>query len=319
MKELHPEVTWKVPALFSNDYAALTLARYFSDKLERSLFQLAYGAPACAWAGGRPCRVQRTLSEEELRSYFSAYNELGIRCALTFTHPRAGERLTDPYCNLLLSLLGEYEGQAIVADGALAHHIRAIQPNVPIICSNNVVVCAQLNGFDGVMCEADYYRSLLETYDEVVIRTEAVLEGGILDELESIADRCEVLVNQPCIRGCELAAEHINQMVLAIDGNTSMPSSCIWRECHTPEEAERRGIILVPEERRLVLVEHGFTKWKLGGRLAGARMFSAKLLDAVIGGRQTREVLTGPKGTALSSKLLALPSKKHGDALTRLP
>ena len=201
-------ITWKVPALFDNDWVALHLSHELAPLLGRPLFDIAYGSPLCAWAGGRPPRMIAPLSEDEMRRRFEAYRKVGARCAFTFSRIDAGKYVDDSYCNMLLSLLDEYGGQAIVADDGLARHIRDTHPAVSLVCSNVKVVLDHHVGFHG-QDEESYYRSLLGLYDEVVVRTEALLEGGVTDRLQDLADRVELIVNERCAVDCPYAAEHI--------------------------------------------------------------------------------------------------------------
>ena len=53
-------ISWKVPTLFDNDWVGLCLAQVLNPLLPKPLFSIAYGCPACAWAGGRPSRMQHT-------------------------------------------------------------------------------------------------------------------------------------------------------------------------------------------------------------------------------------------------------------------
>ena len=269
-------VEWKVPTLFDNDWVALSLAHALNPLLSKPLFSTAYGCPACAWAGGRPLRQQRRLDERELRRYFEAYRAVGSCCALTFSRPDAGNFLDDAYSNLLLSLVDEYGGQAIVVDDRLAQYIRATHPSVTTVASNNVCVLGFAKGFGG-LDEEQYYRNLLERYDEVVVRCEALLPGGIAERLVDIADRIELIVNQRCVINCPDAPAHIAAMTRVIktmaDGGT--PSK---HPCTQDSNKKNFGTIYVSRERRAVLADMGFVKFKLQGRNSPATMLLKNLV-----------------------------------------
>ena len=59
---------WKVPALFCNDWACLKIGNVLREREGRDVFHTAYGAPACAWAGGRPPLVKEKLLIDDVES-----------------------------------------------------------------------------------------------------------------------------------------------------------------------------------------------------------------------------------------------------------
>jgi len=278
-------ITWKVPALFDNDWVALHLSYELSPLLGRPFFDIAYGSPMCAWAGGRPPRMTALLSEDELRRRFEAYRKVGARCAFTFSRVDAGKYVDDPYCNMLLSLIDEYEGQAIVVDDALARHIRNTHPAVRLVCSNVKVVLDHHVGFHG-QDEESYYRSLLGLYDEVVVRTEALLEGGLTDQLQDLTDRVELIVNEWCARDCPFAAEHIAAMTRATERAADLAPDepqpgCIYNQLHD-KPRELVDNIYVSSERRAYLADRGFTRFKIQGRGASPAEFAGILFNEML-------------------------------------
>ena len=275
-------ISWKVPALFDNDWTALTLAHELSPALGKPLFQTAYGCPACAWAGGRLCRVSETLDEATLRRYFEAYGKVGSRCAFTFSRADAGRFVDDPYCNMLLALIDEYEGQAIVVDDVLARHIRATHPGVSIVASNNKAVLARWKGFDGVD-ELEFYHGLLETYDEVVVRVETMLDDTQTERLADIADRTQVIVNQLCAKECQYAPQHIANVAARIKEGSLVRFDGI--KCiHFLEHGmrEREDTIYVPRARRKILADRGFRLFKLSGRNASCKGLATNIISEIL-------------------------------------
>ena len=278
-------ISWKVPSLFDNDWVALHLACELSPALGKPLFDIAYGSPMCAWTGGRPPRVMTVLSEDEVRCRLEAYRAVGARCAFTFSQINAGQYADDPYCNMLLSLIEEYEGQAIVACDTLARHIRSTHPAIKLVCSNVRVVLDHHAGFYG-MNEETYYRSMLDLYDEVVVRTEALLEGGIAEELQDVADRIELIVNERCAVNCPYAAEHIAAMARVIAGEEdrapveSQPG-CFYDQRHN-KPTELVDNIYVPAGRRTYLADMGFTRFKLHGRGASPAWLANTLVSEIL-------------------------------------
>ena len=270
-------ISWKVPVLLNNDWIALRLAKALNPQLPKPLFESVYGCPPCAWAGGRPSKVRRTLEESELRRYFEAYAEVGASCALTLSRPDAGEELHDPYCNMLLQLLDEYHGQAIVVDERLARHIRSTHPDIKLVASNNRVFLDYNSGFLG-LSEERYYRQLLELYDVVVVRSEALLAGGIAEDLVDIASRVELIVNQRCIPNCPVASWHIQAGAEVVKDRLA-GGDAVWPHCKYPDRTET---IVVPAERRGELVQMGFCDFKLQGRNRKPHHVVAYLVDSIL-------------------------------------
>ena len=258
-------VSWKVPTLFGNDWVALSLAHTLDPLLPKPLFASAYGCPACAWAGGRNPRVRERLPEGELRRYFAAYRKVGANCALTFSRPDAGDYLDDAYCELLLSLVDEYGGQAIVVDDRLARHIRETHPAVTLVASYNRCILDHEKGFGG-LDEETYYRRLLERYDEVVVRCESALDGGVLPRMTDVADRIQVIVNQKCIPNCPDGARHIRATALSIEREAA-DGTRVLATCSKPQRS-LMGTVQIDAERRRALADMGFVTFKLQGRIA---------------------------------------------------
>lgn len=275
-------VSWKVPTLFDNDWTALTLAHELAPVLAKPLFSTAYGSPACAWAGGRICRVTESPSEESLRQHFEAYLKVGARCALTFSRPDAGQFLDDPYCNMVLDLLDEYGGQTIVVDDTLARHIRTTHPGIKLVASNNRVVLDRWKGFEG-KDEADYYRDLLDFYDEVVVRVEAAHYDSLTQQVAEFADRVELIVNQLCAKECAYAPEHIANIARKMKGEERPEDtgvSCIHYLRHGGRDL--RDTIYVPRDKRRELVDMGYRTFKISGRHTSPMALATTLIYEIL-------------------------------------
>jgi hypothetical protein len=117
--------------------------------------------------------VEKALLEEDFDYGFDDLYE----------SPEATPALHEARLGVQNAMLGFRHGTTTAKDLAqaaqrfadeLARHIRTSQPDVRIVCSNNRCVLDRWEGFRG-MDEAAYYHSLLDLYDEVVVRTEALL------------------------------------------------------------------------------------------------------------------------------------------------
>lgn len=265
-------VSWKVPAFCTNDWAALSLADLCASMGVGLPFQVAYGAPACRWAGGRPAAVRQPLTRAQLNAYFDAYDRRGIRVALTLSRLEVSEsELNDAYANLLLDMAAAHGAEAIVVDDRLARHIRARHPQIRLIASFNKPLC-WLDPHAAPQEETAYYQRLLELYDEVVVRCEYALDNGRIGLLSpEDRERVEVVVNQICVPNCDRGLQHMRALQ---DWDGSGPcQGCL----HLPRahEAGRRlaGNVLVSNRRIDELAAMGVTKMKLGGRNVPVQWF----------------------------------------------
>jgi hypothetical protein len=263
-----PAVSWKMPAMFCNDWAALRVAQICAHITDEVVFDRVYGAPRCVWSGGRPSAVNLELDEAGVRRYFEAYKRVGSLCALTISRIEVDKGLlADPYCNMLLDLLDEYSGEAILYNDDLARYIRKTHPTVRRIASLNKAMSDYKDNFVGHKSEEAYYRDCLELYDEVVIRCEFASDNELLDGVADIADSCEIIVNQFCVPNCTQVFRHVKAIEDWNHGNQEgAPQGCFhigsladmdYRLCHN---------LFMSEARINYLAVHGFTKLKLAGR-----------------------------------------------------
>lgn len=265
-------VSWKVPAFCTNDWAALTVAGMCEAAGAGRPFEVAYGAPECAWAGGRPAAVRRRLSEDEMERYFQAYGRFGVRVALTLSRLEVGEgALDDPYCELLLDVAARNGAEAIVADDALAGHIRSRHPEMRLIASFNKPLC-ELDPHASPEEETAYYRRLLGLYDEVVVRCEYALDDGRIGLLgEGERPRAEVIVNQICVPNCPVGRRHMRALE-DWDGRGPCQGCFHVPAAHAPERRLAQNLY-VSSRRIDQLAAMGVSKMKIGGRNAPVPRF----------------------------------------------
>jgi hypothetical protein len=266
-RSYHDRTQWKVPAFCCNDWAALRLLQICSELSDILPFDIVYGAPRCSWAGGRPSAINQALNETELAKYLCTYKALGVTCAFTLSRLRvAQEDYSDPYCNLILDLIEEYAGQAIVFDDGLAAYIRKTHPRIKTIASLNKAMCDYRQGFDD---EVDYYLRLLEIYDEVVIRCEFASENENLERLADVSDRAEIIVNQFCAPDCKNVYRHLKAIENWNDnGQMGQCQQCFSLGALSDMNTRLQANLFMPATRIKELADRGFTRMKLAGRNA---------------------------------------------------
>lgn len=258
--------SWKVPVFCNNDWVAIELLDLVKQVDGSRAFDIAYGAPLCSWAGGRPSAIRQRLSESELHRYFAAYADLGVTVALTMSRMDVRqEQLGDPYCNLVMKVANQYHAQAIVVSDALADHIRDRFPDITLIASLDKVMCDLRTDYSA---ELDYYRRLLQRYDEVVVRCEAALSNDLILPLQDIADRVEIIVNQACMPDCQYCHLHIASMEALNDPSKPprKPFNCFYHDDAHDFETRIERSLMISESRISWLADHGFAKMKIAGR-----------------------------------------------------
>lgn len=306
----HPaRVSWKVPSFLTNDWCALRIAQYCREMGAERPFDLAYGAPQCAWAGGRPSAYTARITERELERYFDAYGRFGIEVALTLSRLDVDEgMLADPLCNMVLDVAQRHNGWAIVANDRLARHIRETHPGVRIIASWDRTVCTLAPcGFSD---ETDFYIRTLETFDEVVVRSEYALDDALIGSLpEELRGRAEVLVNQMCVRDCTLCGRHIRAIEDWAHGSRQgMCQPCFHRDVVGHLASRLEDNVLVSNARMERLLGMGVTKMKIGGRNAPPQKFVELFSRYVF----EPSGVIGPMADAVLSEMMSLGRSCRG-------
>jgi len=262
------KIKWKVPALCCNDWAAIRLLKICSKLSGISAFDIAYGAPNCAWSGGHHTVVNQTLSEAQLIDYVRTYKNSGAICAFTLSRLNVPkENLADQYCNLILDIIEEYGGEVIVYDDILAAYVRKAHPKIKTIASISKAKCCYKTGFEGFKDETAYYYSLLDKYDIVNVRADYALDNEQLDKLSDVSDHIEILVNDICKPGCTSVYAHLRAIEEWSDtGRHDFSQGCYYADTLSILENRLEQNQFISEPRISELVYLGFTRFKLAGR-----------------------------------------------------
>lgn len=166
--------------------------------------------------------------------------------------------------HLILDLIAEYSGQAIVFDDGLAAYIRKTHPKIKTIASLNKAMCDYKQGLGN---EVDYYLRLLELYDEVVVRCEFASKDENLNSVADVSDRIEIIVNQFCMPNCKNVYRHLE----AIEDWNSKGQIGRCQECFSlyalsDMKYRLKANLFMSETRIEELADRGFSRMKLAGR-----------------------------------------------------
>jgi hypothetical protein len=214
-----------------------------------------------------------------LGAYFGAYSDCGVRVALTLSRLSVDkEDYGDAYCDRILGAAEEHGAQVILCDDGLADHIRAKRPGLRLVCSLNRAMCDFKDRFGG-LGEAEYYRRLLDRYDEVVIRCEFAQSDANLESLADVSGRCEIIVNQFCIPDCLNVYRHVSCMEDWSGGTEAHPCFSLSRAANLRRRLSDN--LHFSNARINEFAVQGFTRMKLAGRNATMPGFLDMVADYV--------------------------------------
>lgn len=314
-RERPTKPSWKVPSFCNNDWVVLRIAQLCQEVGVDRPFDVAYGAPLCLWAGGRPSAIRTSLSKKEAVNYFEAYARQGITVALTFSklHVEPNDH-GDPYCNMLLDIAESYDGEVIVVDDGLASYIRKTHPGIKLIGSLDKAICDLSPAYDN---ETAYYIDCLQLYDEIVVRCEYALDPTLIGQLSTeYRNRVEVIVNQVCIPDCPDCYRHIHAIEDYNDGKVfGLCQMCFHADVVDDINKRLKNNVLISNRRINELILSGVSKLKIGGRNATIpkliEYFSTYIFEP--------SGVIGPMKVSLSREYTKLIQTRHNFSQYSLP
>lgn len=227
----------------------------FNDWME---IESIYGNPStCIWGGGR----QGIFYCDE---YFikDIAEEFQVKIGLTFSNLiLKEEHISDTYCNFLLKLFDKQDNYIIVSSPILENYIKQNYPNYKLISSTTKCLSKfqeleeELNNpnFDLVCLDYNF--------------------NNIFPSLEKIKDkdRCEILVNPVCKRGCPYAKWHYTAVSKTYfhDFDTGDdPGDCMTcsHQGIPLFKALKQSTFITPEDIRDKYMPLGFKHFKIEGR-----------------------------------------------------
>jgi hypothetical protein len=200
-----PETKWDVSGAFIYDGMLQSFSDFFMNGYALRLIDSVHGAPRCSWNGGRQHWGFET-SLEQVTATLQAYEARQIAVELTFTNFNIGPpHLKSGLENRILELLCLHNPSGrngvIMSQDALADHVGRQYPSLKRIAS--VTKVSQENGRGN----PDYYLDLAQRYDRVMIHPDDNFNLDLL-RLLTPGDKYEILVNEPCMRNCQVRNRH---------------------------------------------------------------------------------------------------------------
>lgn len=210
------------------------------------------------WEGGRVFfeDVPRVFYED-IVAVRDFYNEKGYPIRLTCTNPVITEEgLTDPFANLILSLLHNGQNQVLVSSDLLEEYIRETYPNYGIVSSTTKCLTSK----DDAKLELNNPNYIQHCLDYNLNHNKELLTNLSQEE----KDKVEFLCNAICPPGCPRRKEHYRR-----NGISMMNAGSSYHiDCHINSDTiylQNKANQLSPEE----IAEYekmGFSHFKLEGR-----------------------------------------------------
>lgn len=246
---------------------------FFREGVEIASF---YGVfPPSIWNGGRP--QPGACDRAFVKQVIKAFNDRGIPLRFTFTNPALEKKhLSDPFCNMVLTLADNGLNEAIVFSPLLEDYIRRNFPNYKLTSST----CKRITDPEKLKEELE------RDYSIVVVDYDLNNKFDILEKLPRKQD-CELLVNACCEPGCVLRSEHYHTIGLQqiaynehLKKYPNLPFNADKLDPHNFESCpyRQRGIFEIrnlsthisPEDIWEKYVPMGFEQFKIEGRTASA-------------------------------------------------
>ncbi len=198
------DLKFSLPLLYGLPLSAQRLLDVLSFTKEQFNIDLPldniYGSPSTIWNGARPIQDDLLVDFGYLKSVKEVCNIF-----FTFSNHKAGDFLDDEQGNLALKYLSEItDGNdgVIVSSIELADYIRETYPKLKLKLSLLKVTMDM-----PAERTAEYYNSMLEKYDIVVLHCDDNMNFELLKQIKDI-DRIEALIDERCPIGCKVRDVH---------------------------------------------------------------------------------------------------------------
>jgi len=275
---LWPQVRWNVSGLCIHERVLLNAFVLMVYRYDCPLpIESIHGAPSVAWNSGRLTRIPPRLGP--FAKITRLLNQEHIGAYLTFSNHRIErEHLDDPTCNQLLQIIDNGAGLngVILASDLLYDYVRDRHSDLKLTAS--IVKVAMEDGRGN----ADYYHSLAERFDSVMLHPDDGFDLDLLDQLDR--DKTEILVNENCASSCPVRKEHYELMATQqLSGRAEDAQATREHEttrCPMPSmhlDGHRRSCNFSTDELKAVY-DMGYRRFKLQGRADTPQSFAYDIL-----------------------------------------
>lgn len=255
------EVYWHLPGLCNfrviNQILLNLMKDYPSKFREGYKIGSVYGTfPGAIWNGGRA--VFGTAYKGDIDRVIKIYNSRGVPVRFTWTNTLLEDKHNlDTYCNLVMKLADHKKNQVLVNAPSLEEYIRKEYPDFAVISSTT----KRLTDPAAIKAEVekDYYLVVLD-YD--LNHNEEVLK-----ELEPVADKIEILVNEICAPNCPKRAEHYRAESLSqLEFDQATDFKCPHQNAKRGFNESMKRPAFISNEEIGSYIDRGYVNFKIVGR-----------------------------------------------------
>lgn len=255
------EVYWHLPGLCNfrviNQILLNLMKDYPSKFREGYKIGSVYGTfPGAIWNGGRA--VFGTAYKGDIDRIIKIYNSRGVPVRFTWTNTLLEEKHNlDTYCNLVMKLADNGKNQVLVNAPALEEYIRKEYPGYAVISSTT----KRLVDVSAIKEE------LAKNYHLVVLDYDLNKNEDVLKELEPVADKIEILVNEICSPNCPKRAEHYRAESLSqLEFDQATDFKCPHQNAKRGFNESMKRPAFISNEEIGSYIDRGYVNFKIVGR-----------------------------------------------------
>ena len=255
------EVYWHLPGLCNfrviNQILLNLMKDYPSKFREGYKIGSVYGTfPGAIWNGGRA--VFGTAYKGDIERVIKMYNSRGVPVRFTWTNSLLEEKHNlDTYCNMVMKLADNGKNQVLVNAPSLEEYIRKEYPGYDIISSTT----KRLLDLDGIKEE------LQKDYHLVVLDYDLNHDEEVLKELEPVADKIEILVNEICAPHCPKRAQHYKaESISQLEFDLNTPFQCPHQNAKRGFNESMKRPAFISNEEIGSYIDRGYVNFKIVGR-----------------------------------------------------
>lgn len=255
------EVYWHLPGFCVNFYlyqVLFDLMKKYPDSFrENYKIGSVYGTfPGAIWNGGRS--VFGTTLKSNMEAIIDTYNKLDVPVRFTWTNSLIEEKhVYDTYCNLIMEIANNGKNQVLCNSSVLEEYLRKEYPNFKFVSSTT----KRMKDLEALKEE------LSKDYFMVVLDYDLNHDEKVLKELEPVAERVEILVDEICYPNCPKRVEHYKtESLYQLRFDKGKPFECPnIKSQPTFEDCKKRPAFISAEELS-TYADRGYVNFKLVGR-----------------------------------------------------
>lgn len=216
-----------------------------------------YGTfPGAIWNGGRT--VLGFCPKNEIEATIKLYNSKGVPARFTWTNSCIEEKhLSDTYCNMIMKIADNGMNQVLVNTEILENYLRENYPDFKFISSTTKRITDP-----GIL-----YKEFEGDFFMVVLDYDMNHNLEVLESLQGVAKRVEILVDEICFPNCPKRKDHYkDESMRQLEFDVSKPFQCPnSQERKSFEDCKKRPAFISNTEIK-DYTDMGFRNFKLVGR-----------------------------------------------------